>query len=145
MAPVEYNISHAALHESEKFYILTKKQHAVDKINKRLKSYGPWRVHFLTCCSTCKWKISTTICVSWYSIVYITLSQHTCSYQQEVWYENMHAWVKKVSKGAKIRNRYNQVPYLTQEPMGKSQTHSYTPQTRVKRSVLSQQVTTRHK
>ena len=26
---------------------------------------------------------------------------------------------EKVSKGAKIRNRYNQVPHLTQVPMGK--------------------------
>ena len=26
---------------------------------------------------------------------------------------------KKVSKGAKIRNRYNQVPYLTQDTNGK--------------------------
>ena len=36
--------------------------------------------------------------------------------------------VVKVSKGAKIRNRYNQVPHLTQDTNGKV-THSYTPQT----------------
>ena len=39
----------------------------------------------------------------------------------------------KISKGTKIRNRYNQVPHMTQE----SQTYSYTPQTRAKRSALS--------
>ena len=50
----------------------------------------------------------------------------------------------KVSKGAKIRSRYNQVPHLTQETNGKVTTHSWTPQTRAKRSALSQQVTTRH-
>ena len=30
----------------------------------------------------------------------------------------------KVSKGAKIRNRYNQVPHLTQDTNGKELTHS---------------------
>ena len=30
----------------------------------------------------------------------------------------------KVSKGAKIRNRYNQVPHPTQDTMGKWQTDS---------------------
>ena len=49
----------------------------------------------------------------------------------------------KVSKGAKIRNRYNQVPHLTQDTNGKV-TNSKTPQTRAKRSALSQQVTTKH-
>ena len=29
------------------------------------------------------------------------------------------AFVNKVSKGAKIRNRYNQVPHLTQDTNGK--------------------------
>ena len=43
----------------------------------------------------------------------------------------------KVRKAAKIRNRYNQVPHLTQD------TESDTSQTRAKRSALSQQVTTR--
>ena len=47
----------------------------------------------------------------------------------------------KVSTGAKIRNRYNQVPHLTQDTNGKV-TNSQTPQTRTKRSALSQQVTT---
>ena len=41
----------------------------------------------------------------------------------------------KVSKGATIRNRYNQVPHLTQDTNWK---------VRAKRSALSQQVTTRH-
>ena len=31
--------------------------------------------------------------------------------------------VLKVSKGAKIRNRYNQVPYLTQDTNGKDNTN----------------------
>ena len=33
-----------------------------------------------------------------------------------VYFDNM---VSKVSKGAKIRNRYNQVPHLTQDTNGK--------------------------
>ena len=48
----------------------------------------------------------------------------------------------KVSKFAKIRNRYNQVPHLTKDPNGKV-TNSNA-QTRAKRSALSQQVTTKH-
>ena len=44
----------------------------------------------------------------------------------------------KVSKGAKIRNRYNQVPHLTQDTNGKV-TNS---QLYAERSALSQQVTT---
>ena len=50
----------------------------------------------------------------------------------------------KVSKGAKIRNRYNQVPHLTQETNGKVTNLQQTPQTRAKRSALSQQVATKH-
>ena len=50
----------------------------------------------------------------------------------------------KVSKGAKIRNRYNQVPHLTQNTNGKVTHSQQTPQTRAKRSALSQQVTTNH-
>ena len=49
-----------------------------------------------------------------------------------------------VSKGAKIRNRYNQVPHLTQDTNGKVTNSQQTPQTRAKRSALSQQVTTKH-
>ena len=52
--------------------------------------------------------------------------------------------VIKVSKGAKIRNRYNQVPHLTQDTNGKVTYSQKTPQTRAKRSALSQQVTTKH-
>ena len=48
---------------------------------------------------------------------------------------------KKVSKGAKIRNRYNQVPHLTQDTNGKV-TNSQLDTTRW--SALSKQVTTRH-
>ena len=50
----------------------------------------------------------------------------------------------KVSKVAKIRNRYNQVPHLTQDTNGKVTNSQETPQTRAKRSALSQQVTTKH-
>ena len=52
--------------------------------------------------------------------------------------------VLKVSNGAKIRNRYNQVPHLTQDTNGKVTNSQKTPQTRAKRSALSQQVTTKH-
>ena len=38
----------------------------------------------------------------------------------------------KVSKGAKIRNRYNQVPHLTQDTNGKVTNSQQTPQTRAK-------------
>ena len=42
--------------------------------------------------------------------------------------------ILKVSMGANIRNRYNQVPHMTQDTNGKVKTtHSYTPQTRAKR------------
>ena len=51
---------------------------------------------------------------------------------------------KKVSKVAKIRNRYNQVPHLTQDTNGKVTNSQKTPQTRAKRSALSQQVTMKH-
>ena len=41
----------------------------------------------------------------------------------------------KVSKVAKIRNRYNQVPHLTKDTNGKVTNSQKTPQTRAKRSV----------
>ena len=50
----------------------------------------------------------------------------------------------EVSNGAKIRNRYNQVPHLTQDTNGKVTNSQKTPQMRAKRSALSQQVTTKH-
>ena len=50
----------------------------------------------------------------------------------------------KVSNGVKIRNRYSQVPHLTQDTNGKVTNSQKTPQTRAKRSALSQQVTTKH-
>ena len=55
-----------------------------------------------------------------------------------------HIKYLKVSKVAKIRNRYNQVPHLTQDTNGKVTNSQKTPQTRAKRSALSQQVTTKH-
>ena len=51
---------------------------------------------------------------------------------------------EKVSKVAKIRKRYNQVPHLTQDTNGKVTNSQKTAQTRAKRSALSQQVTTKH-
>ena len=39
----------------------------------------------------------------------------------------------KVSKGAKIRNRHNQVPHPTQDTNGKATNPQQTPQTRAKR------------
>ena len=41
-----------------------------------------------------------------------------------------------VSKVAKIRNRYNQVPHLTQDTNGKVTNSQKTPHTRAKRSAL---------
>ena len=48
-------------------------------------------------------------------------------------------------KGAKIRNRYNQVPHLIQDTNGKVTTSQLYTTNGAKRSALSQQVTTRHK
>ena len=45
-------------------------------------------------------------------------------------------YLQKVSNGAKIRNRYNQVPVLTQDTNGKVTNSQKTPQTRAKRSAL---------
>ena len=59
----------------------------------------------------------------------------TTTYDFEIWH--------KVSKGAKIRNRYNQVPGLTQDTNGNVTNSQQTPQTRAKRSALSQQVITK--
>ena len=67
-----------------------------------------------------------------------------------IYCNRLHAWwstqsrLVKVSNGAKIRNRYNQVPHLTQDTNGKVTNSQKTPQTRAKRSALSQQVTTKH-
>ena len=41
---------------------------------------------------------------------------------------------REVSKGAKIRNRYNQVSHLTQDTNGKVTNSQQTPQTKAKRS-----------
>ena len=45
--------------------------------------------------------------------------------------------MRKVSKGAKIRNRYIQGPHLTQDANGKVTNSQQTPQTRAKRSTIS--------
>ena len=52
--------------------------------------------------------------------------------------------VLEVRKGAKIRNRYNQAPHLTQDTNGKVTTSRSDITKIAKRSALSQQVTTRH-
>ena len=49
----------------------------------------------------------------------------------------------KVSKGAKIRNRYNQVPHLTQDTNGKVTNSQLDTTKRGKRLALSQQVTSK--
>ena len=48
--------------------------------------------------------------------------------------------LRKVSNGAKIRNRYNQVPHLTQDTNGKVTNSQKTPQTRAKRPAPSQHI-----
>ena len=70
----------------------------------------------------------------------VSLTSICCKIQEHVITSN----VLKVSKVAKIRNRYNQVPHLTQDTNGKVTNSQKTPQTRAKRSALSQQVTTKH-
>ena len=51
----------------------------------------------------------------------------------------------KISKGTKIRNRYNQVPHLTPDTNGKvTNSQLDTPNESQERSALSQQVTTKH-
>ena len=65
------------------------------------------------------------------------------SYQEETELART-LFLVKVSKVAKIRNRYNQVPHLTKDTNGKVTNSQKTPQTRAKRSALSQQVTTKH-
>ena len=69
------------------------------------------------------------------------LDQSAC---QSACFHIVHQFLIKVNNGAKIRNRYNQVPHLTQDTNGKVTNSQKTPQTRAKRSALSQQVTTKH-
>ena len=57
----------------------------------------------------------------------------------------MIAAALRVGKGAKIRNRYNQVPHLTQDTNWKVTNLQLDTTIEAKRSALSQQVTTRHK
>ena len=77
-----------------------------------------------------KHKIDTYVHQSW-------IEEGSC--KPSLAYRNLH-----VSNGAKIRNRYNQEPHLTQDTNGKVTNSQKTPQTRAKRSALSQQVTTKH-
>ena len=59
---------------------------------------------------------------SWERTPYISMSLtflNTWSNQRTTWPEKQELYTIKVSKGAKIRNRYNQVPHLTQDTNGK--------------------------
>ena len=71
-------------------------------------------------------------------------SKHKTEQKQKKYRLNILLEGFKISKVAKIRNRYNQVPHLTQDTNGKVTNSQKTPQTRAKRSALSQQVTTKH-
>ena len=67
-------------------------------------------------------------------------------YQLKVWYklfEHLRP-IEKVSKGAKIRNRYNQVPHLTQDTNGKVTNSQLDTSNESQEVTLSQQVTTKH-
>ena len=61
-------------------------------------------------------------------------------YSSELKLNKSNASDTEVSNGTKISNRYNQVPHLTQDTNGKVTNSQKTPQTRAKRSALSQQV-----
>ena len=76
----------------------------------------------------------------------ISTNQKEILTEIQTFYKNLYnkRGMSKVSKVAKIRNRYNQVPHLTQDTNGKVTNSQKTPQTRAKRSALSQQVTTKH-
>ena len=58
-------------------------------------------------------------------------------------YRIIRVFTRKIRKMAKIRNRYNQEPHMTQDTNGKVTTSSIDI-TRAKRSALSEQVTTKH-
>ena len=51
----------------------------------------------------------------------LILRSHSFTLIINMTYQNLSTWFEslKVSKGAKIRNRYNQVPHLTQDTNGK--------------------------
>ena len=92
-----------------------------------------WAYSLLLCCGDIHphpGPVSSTSTIS----IDSSLSNSSCSMTNNL----------KVSNGAKIRNRYNQVPHLTQDTNGKVTNSQKTPQTRAKRSALSQQVTTKH-
>ena len=72
----------------------------------------------------------------WYLETYV--SMHKLWYSSNMKEQNQN----NIRKAAKIRNRYNQVPHLTQDTTWESK-HNKTLQIRAKRSVLSQKVTTR--
>ena len=58
------------------------------------------------------------------------IPEMTCSLSVSNWFGRIS--LIKVSNGAKIRNRYNQVPHLTQDTNGKVTNSQKTPQTRAK-------------
>ena len=58
-------------------------------------------------------------CFSNFTIVYILFSCPLGSWVSLWNFETITGSLMKVSKGAKIRNRYNQAPHLTQDTNGK--------------------------
>ena len=94
------------------------------------------------------YKIITSTCYvpTCYIYSHLRLSWTSMRQYYKIWARNYNASLelRKVSNGAKIRNRYNQVPHLTQDTNGKVTNSQKTPQTRAKKSALSQQVTTKH-
>ena len=56
-----------------------------------------------------------------------------------IWYfcDSILVWVKKGRKKANIRNRYNQVPHLTQNTLWESEKYKKTSKTEVLRGELS--------
>ena len=76
------------------------------------------------------------------AVIFIFMSGRGSDIQSAHNWNSISIWLRvnnlfEVRKRARIRNRYNQAPHLTPNTSGKVTT-------RVKRSALSQQVTTRH-
>ena len=103
---------------------LTRSSHIADVAGKANRSLGFLRRNFKQCTKDVK------------AATYTTMVRPVLDYASTVWYPHKQGDIN-VSNGAKIRNRYNQVPYLTQDTNGKVTNSQKTPQTRAKRSALS--------
>ena len=93
------------------------------------------------------WSVSITHVTMTYvtHAVYLRMTLVCCYIWAATWdFQQCDMCDQQSNKVAKIRNRYNQVPHLTQDTNGKVTNSQKTPQTRAKRSALSQQVTTKH-